>query len=278
MKITTVSDTADSRYENANAELLALKFDRALSLFSQAYNMAYSVDDADLLCRISLSGIAYKIATGMLDAEKKKAGNFISDNSAEDILKDAKYFATRSGREKMLVAVCSIYDVRLALSRGKKNSKVYESELLAAQKELEKEPFYLAHLYRTLGDVRMVSKDYNGAEEVYVKAAELHTKNRYVGEIGTDWYGAARARSLSGDKDGALSFMEKALQFDRDSENTAAIASDYYASAKILAKSKPTVEEKKKARALSRWAASIYRAGGFEREAKECEDFASSIK
>ncbi len=277
MKITTISDTADVRYENANSDLLAGKMERALLQFSQARDLAYSVDNADLLCRINLSAVAYKVSSGNLDA-LKKAENFIDASSAEELLKDARFFATKTEREEFLSAVCTVYDVRLELARGKKNVSTYEKSLLSCEKTLEKEPFYLANLHRTLGDVQILSKKYEDAQKSYEKAAELHTKNRYVSEIGTDWYGVARCRSLSGDKNGAIEAIENALKYDRDAENTSAIASDYFACAKILVKGKTTADEKKRAREFANWAAKIYKSGGFPFEAEACEKFAAQIK
>lgn len=278
MKITEVSDQAYAKYETANAELLAGKMDRSLSLLDQSYKMAWSVDDADLLCRVTLSGVAFKVASGSLDAAAKPTGCFPDDFSAEDLVRDARRFADRTNRPDELLAVCAVYDVRVELSRGKTNARSYEASLLAAADRLEDEPFHLAHLYRTLGDVRVLTKDYSGADAAYVRAAELHTDNRYVGEIGTDWYGSARARSLSGDRDGALSSIDLALQFDRDAENSTAIASDYFARAKILAKGNPSADDRRRAREDALWAASVYRSCGYGADAAACEEFAGNLK
>ena len=277
MKVTTTANSADVRYENANNEFASGNYELAKLHFSQAYNIAFSVDDPDLLCRIALSGISYKIVTGTMDAADSSAASFIDSLSAEEILTEAKYFAERSSRNPVLSAVCSICEVNIELARGKTNFMIYENYLKNAEKALQKEPYYLAHSYRAFGDVCIRSQKYDLAAEYYTKAATLHTKNRYLFEIGTDWYGVARAHSLGGKKSEAISAMENALKFDRDSENSSAIASDYFAVAKILMKGNVTNEDKKNARKNARWAASIFRSVGLESNAAECEKFALGI-
>ena len=61
MLVTDVSDSASVIYENANAELIGGNIQNAGAHLQQAYNLALSVDDTDLLCRISLSAIIYRL-------------------------------------------------------------------------------------------------------------------------------------------------------------------------------------------------------------------------
>jgi len=278
MKVTTTANSADVRYENANNELASGKYDLAKLHFAQAYNLAYSVDDPDLLCRIALSGISYKIITGTLDAQNPGADSFIDSLSATEILAEARYFAERSVRSSVLSAVCSICEVNIELSKGNTNFLIYENHLRNAEKSLAKEPYYLAHAYRSFGDVYIRSKKYGEAVEYYGKAASVHTKNRYLFEIGTDWYGIARAQSLAGKKQDAISAMTTALKYDRDSENSSAIAADYFAIAKILMKGETSVVDRKDAKKNARWAASIFKSIGMKENAAECENFASEIE
>ena len=166
----------------------------------------------------------------------------------------------------------------MELSKGGSNFLIYENYLRNAEKALAKEPYYLAHSYRAFGDVYIRSKKYDLAVENYSKAAAIHTKNRYLFEIGTDWYGAARAYSLSGKKAEAISAMENALKYDRDSENSSAIAFDYFALAKIQMKGSVSVDDKKNARKNAKGAASVFKSVGMKDNASECEKFASSIE
>lgn len=276
MVITAVGDAADTKFELANDALVAGKFEQAGQLLCDVYTMAFSIDDADLLCRTALSGVSYKIATGNLGAVKGGEPSFIS-SSADLILSDARRFASASARPEALSAVCDIFGVRLSLASGKKSYRAYADTLRSLEKKLQKEPFYLAVLHRTVGDVLVSAKDYDSAASSFVEAAKIHTKNRYLVEIGTDWYGAARAYSLGGKKDEAVSAIRSALKYDRDAENTSAIASDYFAWAKILVKGKPTPAERKEARALAEWASSVFRSGGFVPDAEACEKFAASL-
>ncbi len=278
MKVSTTAGAADVRYENANNELTVGKYDLAKLHFSQAYNMAYSVDDPDLLCRVSLSGISYKIVTGSAGAVDSASDSFLDSLSVDEILSEAKYFAERSNRKEVLSAVCSICEVNIELSKGGANFLIYENNLKNAQKSLSKEPYYLAHSYRALGDVYIRAKKYDSAVENYGRAAELHTKNRYLFEIGTDWYGVARSYSLSGKKAEAISAMENALKYDRDSENSSAIAFDYFALAKIQMKGEVSIEDKKNARKNAKWASAVFKSVGMKDNAAECDAFAKKIE
>lgn len=278
MIVTTIADSADSRFETANNEIVAEKYQQAYNHLSQVYDLALSIDDVDLLCRASLSGISYKIATGNLQSLSSKEQESFLNDTASNILANAKQFANRSKRSSILKSVCEIYNVKLELAFERKNFKVYEQNLKNVEKNLSKQPYYLASLYSTLGDVYLSSKNYSSAVDAFKKAAEIHTKNRYLFEIGNDWYGVARAYSLDNKKQEAFNAMQNALKYDRDSENTSAIASDYFASAKILLKGVPSIDEKKQAKELIKWAAAIYKAGGLKEEAIDCENYLKSLE
>lgn len=274
MKISTVAMVADSRYETANSEIVSGQYDLALLHLNECYNLALSVDDIDLLCRIYLSSISYKIQTNTLD-EKTDSESFVLENSVESLLASAKKFASRTERSDYLNAVCTLYEVEIELTRGKTNYLFYEGILSNTENFLKDEPYYLALYNRTLGNVHILAKKYDSSVSEYKKAAEIHTKNRYIYEIGTDWYGVARAYSLLGNKNEAISAIENALKYDKDAENSSAIASDYFACAKILMKGTPTSDDKKKAQSYAEWAASIFKSINLKNEAKLCQEFAS---
>ncbi|MBR0486605.1 MAG: hypothetical protein IJJ70_02720 [Treponema sp.] len=299
MLVTDVSDSASVIYENANAELIGGNIQNAGAHLQQAYNLALSVDDTDLLCRISLSAIIYRLTNSddgmsaselnpVLQLAKKTDSDEdfdVSDTpfyglSAQDLLEMAKKYASRSTKKEVLGAVCPIYDLKIQLA--KKNPLINFNEKLnelnASEKKLSSEAYYLAFLKRTQGDLYAFNKDYNRATDAYLEAAKIHLKNRYVSEIGLDYYSAARMASLSNNKNLAVEYIQTALKYDRDAENTSAIASDYNAYGLILLKGTPSDSDKKLARDLISWASDIYRAGGFEKEARACRMRAESIK
>ncbi len=287
MLVTDISSKANERYETANGELVAGQFEKAAVHLTQAYNLAVSVDASELLCKICFSGIVYKIDVKSLDVNVKGSRNFIqtedlSDSflnySADKILSDAEVFAKRSSSGDILLRIHQLYKVKLELAKKGKDYAAYLLALSKIEKEISKEDYYLGYLYRTKGDIHAFSGDYASAEKCYIEAADIHTKSRYLMEIGLDWYSMASCRSLSGNKQGAREAILMALKYDRDAENAGAIALDYYALSKILLKGSPSQKEKEDARAACLWASEIYEAAGFAAEARECREAASAIK
>lgn len=205
--------------------------------------------------------------TGYLDFA---SSNFVSEKSASiqtekksfldgdlsSILGEAKSFAHRSSEKDALLDLCALYEVRVKLSDEKNLSESEKKNLLEilsqCEKSVSKEPYYAGFLSRTRGDVYVSLSDFKNAEKSYLEAAQIHTKNRYLYEIALDWYGAARACSLGGDKNRAVNAIENALKYDRDAENSAALALDYLAYSKILLKGEPAESEIKKAEELEK--------------------------
>ncbi len=287
MLVTEISSKANERYEAANAELVAGQFEKAAVHLSQAYNLAVSVDASSLLCKICFSGIVYKIDVKDFNANVKGTRNFVETEdssgsflnySADKILSNAELFAKRSASGDILLKIYELYKVKLELAKKGKDYAAYLSSLSGIEKDISKETYYLGYLYRTKGDIHALSGDYASAEKCYTEAANIHTKNRFLMEIGLDWYSTASCRSLSGNKQGAREAILMALKYDRDAENTGAIALDYYALSKILLKGNPTQKEKEDARASCLWASEIYEAAGFVAEARECREAAAAIK
>lgn len=202
------------------------------------------------------SGLVSEKSTS-IQAEKK---SFL-DGDLNSILSEAKSFARRSIEKDALLDLCALYEVRIKLSNEKNLSESEKRNLLEilsqCEKSVSKEPYYGGFLSRTRGDVYVSLSDFKNAEKSYLEAAQIHTKNRYLYEIALDWYGAARACSLVGDKSGAVNAIENALKYDRDAENSAALALDYLAYSKILLKGEPTESDVKKAKELENISAKI---------------------
>ena len=62
MVVTEKSDNAGAMYEAGNKELVSGELRAAGWHLQEAYKIALSVDDADLLCRVSLSAIIFKLS------------------------------------------------------------------------------------------------------------------------------------------------------------------------------------------------------------------------
>lgn len=273
MQATEIYQKSSNRYELANTELITGSIKSAGLHLQQAYTLATSIDNAHLLCRICLSALVYKLSAP--DPEKDDDGKADAfEQSAHELLAEARLYAQWSGSD-VLRNICRIYEAKLALHDSDTASYAGHIAALAeVDKALGKEPYYSGFLHRTMGDLHIAQGDYNAAALQYKEAARIHTQNRYLYEIGMDWYYAARAHSLAGNRREAEDAITKALQFDRDAENVLAIAADYEAYASILRKGAPSAEDERRADEAQRRAQKIYAAGGFARSAEELYDAA----
>ncbi|MCK9171814.1 MAG: hypothetical protein M0P01_15500 [Treponema sp.] len=296
MLVTATADKAETLYKTANSELAAGMTENAGNHLDQAYTLALSIDNTDLLCKIMLSCITKELqtqdgspaGTGSIPpvstgTQGTGPGIIHIGGNADGLLKAARKAASRSADREKLEAVCSLYEARILLSKitpddtADKITAVHA--LLDAQKTiLKNEPYYLAYLYVTNGDAYLSAGNYAEAALCFETAADIHTKNRYLQETGFDWYSAARAYSHAGNKSTALTAIYKALAYDRDAENTAAIGADYYAAALILTKETYSNTEKEQALESAYRASEIYQAGGFYELAKKSFELAKKIK
>ncbi|MCR4822287.1 MAG: hypothetical protein K5873_05395 [Treponema sp.] len=266
MLVNDNTNLAYSQLEEANNSIITGAYIRSYNLLTSSYNLALSVDNTELLCKILLSGIVYKISSpGEYDYLMEEKQSFLC-LPKEEILASAKMLAGCSASREILLDLSSIYDVRIQLENEKltsggeissDNMKSYVSIIEGAEKSLAKEAYYKAYLYRTKGDVYMACRKYDQAGINYEEAAKIHTKERYLLEIGLDYYCLARSHSLAGRKIEALAAIERALKYDKDGENTSGIASDYLAYSKILLKGNPGPEEVKAAEEYALWSEKI---------------------
>lgn len=275
---TLVAEEADRMFEGANKSLASGDFRKSAEGLVAARKLALSIDDTDLLTRICLSAVSFKLGARAAGWDAAGLDRTFLAATEDELLEKAAEFAEFPGNANaaVLSCVCQIYSVRLALAQDKTAFGEYIATLTSLEKPLAKEVRYLAQLYRTKGDVYIRSGDYASARDFYQKAADMHTKNKILVEIGMDWYNVARSCSLGGRKKDAVSAIEQAIKYDRDAENTSGLGADYLAYAKILMKGSPSGEEKKKALAFAEWAAMIYEAGGFLAEAERARAFGAS--
>jgi tetratricopeptide (TPR) repeat protein len=257
MVVTSVIDKAGERYEMANAALAAGKTESADSYLTEAYTLALSVDNDTMICKILLSRVSLELASG----------NAASRTVLSDLLNRARAAARISPDREKLEAVCTLYDaacmVAASSSEKKDLAQSVDTLVLPLEKILSKDLYYLAFLYRVRGAAASLSGLEYEAAQCYEKAAGFHTRGRYIQEIGLDWYSAARSYSRMGNRDAALSLLERALIYDRDAENTAALGADYYAQALILSKTGSSAEDRDRAVIAARRSQAIYQAGNF---------------
>ncbi|WP_147615915.1 tetratricopeptide repeat protein [Treponema pectinovorum] len=305
MKITETSQKASVLYQRANSELASFSFQNSYNHLAQAYSLALSVDDEELLTKICLSSIICKIfyeqnpktkiESALLkknDEAKDELDFYFYSLSPTDFLQEAEQYSKNTKKKEFYEVVCKVYKTQLNLllqgeksnsdeKKSDENSKGQFSELEQNQTSyssiLKTEPYYLAYLKRTLADTYAYKKEFQKAKDSYLAAAEIHIKNRDLKEIGHDFYDAARMASILKQKDEALFLIDKALKYDKDAENSVAIASDYFAFALILIKNAPTEAEKISAKNAALWARKIYLSNHFFEEADFCLKTAQSI-
>lgn len=260
MVITTVTDQADSNYEEANNLISYGKYEMADEKLTTAKNLAVSIDDSYLLTRISCSRISYFLALNELE-------------QAENAMKDAARYYSRCSKEekKSLAGIFSVYQARIILAKNENPETALS--LLTKEKNNITGKYYLAYWNRVYGEVCVALKKYKDAENAFEEAAKIHIKDRYLSEIGQDYFSLARTRSLAGKKNGAVEAMELALKYDKDAENTQAIILDYFACAKILVKDNPSEDDRKKARGCAEWAKEIAITSGNVDNLQQIEDF-----
>ncbi len=266
MRVTDTGEKADLLFEQGNSYLAGGKINEAGKCFSESYRLAVSIDDADLLCRICLSAVIYKI-------QSAPEAPYFSEHTKYSLLDQARGFSDRSGNKKFYDNVCDIYQARILISDNTSDGEKARAALnmlSEKEKELSKDSYYMGYLCRTKGDALTALGSFSQAAALYADAAGHHLKDRYLLELGVDWYSCARAKSLAGDRTGAVAAIENALKYDKDAENTAAIASDYRAYAKILTKGEYTEAEKNSAVRALKWAGAVYKSGGFDKESDDC--------
>lgn len=270
MVYTDITQRAYDNYEKANASITRGDEEKAGKYLKDAYQLAVSVDKNDLVCKILLSTVSFRIQfPGSLSEDGILAMNI------DQLIEKAKKSAALSEEKKFLEAVAEVYEVRGKLYQAKENGKrfansEFQSTLDNQEKAVSKYPYYQAFLYRTKGECWAFHGDESKAASCFVKAADIHTKNRYLFEIASDWYLAAGSYSRLGNKDAAVKAMRNAIKFDKDAENSMGIAQDYMAVARILVKDNPSPEDRRDAVLWAGKAAEIYESTGNLLPAENC--------
>lgn len=266
MERTAIAEKGYARLELANTELTKGEVVSAKNDADAAYEIGISIDNADLITKVCLTKVT--LATRgdgtLTDNAQGNVQKALLQSSAYTILNEAKDFATRSSDVPFNTALCSLYESRLMLDEGSSGSLDKAIACCdAIESTISKKKEYLAYLYRTRGEILFAQKKYDLAQKAFFDAADLHTKERYLSEIGLDYYYAARALSAQKKKAEALDSLNKALSYDRLDENTAGIGADYYGLATVLLQQNPTTQEKEFAAKYAQYSAQIYAAGGY---------------
>lgn len=257
MQISTVYKNVTTTLETANSAMINGNYEQAENLLGSAYQSAMSIDNYDLLTTVCLSYVSLYLSFEQPDTAK-----------ANLFMEEAKFCAAYANSPVQQESLCTLSQVRLELAQGNTEYTKYISQLDSAQKNLKANAYNDGLFASVKGDVYRAKKDYANAESSYSQAAALFTKNRYLGEIGITWYKLAQIRSLAGNKKSALEAIQNAIKYDRDSENSIALATDYYAMGKILTKGTPSTTELSQANYCYNHSAQIFNSIGMKPQAK----------
>jgi len=258
MQINTIYKTVTTTIETANSAMISGNYEQAEKLLDSAYQSAMSIDNYDLLTTVSLSYVSLYLSYENPDTAK-----------AAVFMKEAEFCASLASDQERQKALCALSNVRLQLALGNTDYIKYIESLDNAQKSLKADPYNEGLFAAVKGDVFRQKKDYQNAEAWYLKSADLFTKNRYLGEIGITWYKLAQVRSQANNKKGALEAIQNAIKYDRDSENSIALATDYYAMGLILSKGSPTATEVSQANYCFEHSVQIYNSIGMKSHAEK---------
>ena len=252
MLINAVYNSAYELISSANGCILTGDYEKAQNLLDEAYTKAMSIDNYELLVSACLSQITLNLSKNPrtqkdIEIAKQKL----------EIAKEFVPFSTITKRQKALIA---LNEVRINTSQADEKTDFSSliQKLQANRLGVKGDVYYEAQFTAAEADIYKAKKDYNKADELYVEAANLYTKNRYLSEIGITWYKAAQVRSLANKKEQALKALENAIYYDRASENSTALGTDYYAKGIILLKGNPTAKEKQEAKFAFNHSAEIF--------------------
>ena len=262
MQVSTIYSTATEMIESANSCILTGDYDKAGFFLSAAENQAMSIDNYDLLCATALARCSLNLSLNPPEID-----------IAQKYVDYAKGFVNNCADPKKQQAIVDLSQARVSIAQGS-----FNGSLDNIKKELKSDDYYSAQVLQVEGDIYKLNKDYAAADKSYTAAAKSFTDNRYLSEIGICWYKAAQARSLAGNKDGALQAMEQAIFYDRAAENSLALGTDYYAVGLILLKGNASSGEKNRAVQAFRHSAEIFTAVNAEELAKRSSQAADEIQ
>ena len=273
MQVSTVYSSAAEMIESANSCILSGDYDKAGFFLSAAENQAMSIDNYDLLLAASLARCSLALSQNPPDIE-----------TAHKYTGYAQGFVKNCADPKKQQAIVALSQVRVEVAKASNdeaadiNTSALLSKLDENKKNVKGDPYYEAQFIQVEGDIYKLNKNFTQADKSYSAAAKAFTDNRYLSEIGICWYKAAQARSLAGNKTGALQAMEQAIYYDRAAENSLALGTDYYATGLILAKGSPSAGEKERAVQAFNHSAEIFSAINAEELAQRSRNAAQELQ
>jgi len=244
---------AESQLHLGNKEADRGSLDTALVLLDDAVRLAIAADDSSLRVRTRLSHSNVLFSLG----RREEAAAGWNEALAE---------AERAENAEW-AAMCRVYIARgkLLSPDGKSAAESVRDEVQQALGLIKSDRFSLAFAWTVLGLAEKELGRYADAEAAVRRGLEIHEKDLFYELAAYDWYTIASFRSLSGDYRGSLQALEKAISFDRRTENSWGLASDWRALGDVYRK----MGDAEAARAAYLRAVEIFRAMGNETAAAQ---------
>jgi len=244
---------AETQLEMGTAQADRGSFAAALVFVNEARRLAVITDNSSLLIRSGLT------LGNVLSALDNADGAFEAWNKA---LEEANLIGNRE-----LAAVCRIHIARgkLLSQDGKNAAQSVLDDVTRDLAMIRSDEMYIAFAWTVIGLAEKELGRYTAAEEAVRRALAIHEKNRSLELAAYDWFMTASFRSLSGDSGGAVKALESAIEFDRRTENSWALANDWQALGDVRKKA----GNLDAARAAYTRAADIFRALGNSEAAEQ---------
>jgi tetratricopeptide (TPR) repeat protein len=232
----------------------------ALELAEEAMRIAVSSDDPALLVRnyLARGNIYYRL------------------DRAEDARSDwdRALAEAEESKEAGLASLCRIYMLRARLFTLIKEGAAGETDLadISARSSAEtallvNDKLDAAIGYTVTALAEKERRNWAAAEAALKQSLEIHEKGLYLEDAAYDCFLIASVRSVSGNYDGALEALDRAVGFDRRAENSYGLATDWRSRGDVLKKAGMAAGA---ASAYNR-AAGIFRSLGLGGEAEACE-------
>jgi tetratricopeptide (TPR) repeat protein len=244
---------AEAQLDLGNKQADRGSLETALILLGDAVRLAIAADDSGLRIRTRLSHSNVLFTLG----RREEAAAGWNEALAE---------AERTGNAEW-TAMCRVYIARgrLLSPDGKAAAESVRDEVRQALGLIKSDRFSVAFAWTVLGLAEKELGRYADAEAAVRRGLEIHEKELLFELAAYDWYTIASFRSLSGDYRGALQALEKAITFDRRTENSWGLASDWRALGDVCHK----MGDPEASRAAYLRAAEIFRALGNEAAATQ---------
>jgi tetratricopeptide (TPR) repeat protein len=262
-EVRTLRNSIATQLEMLNREADRGNYTGALEIMDQTRPLAAATDDPALLVKTGLSLGNILFFLGRVE-------------DADQTFADARAVALETG-DRELIAISAVYLERQrllkALGRNDRTAAAEVRDRVSTEvAAIKTDNLAIALAWTVVGLAEKELRRYAEAEAAFLRALEIHDKERFLEQAAYDWYLIASARSVAGNHAAALTALDAALAFDRRAENSHGLGSDWLARGEILLK----MGEAASAAAAFHRAEAIFASSGAEAAAQNAAARASS--